>query len=745
MNLGNIIVVLTFLAALASAFAFLKNTTRTVTPLSKRLFYVTTGGLTLASCLLLYLLLAHQFQYTYVARYSSLSQPFLFLVSAFWAGQEGTFLLWALFVGAMGLFFLRKSANADNVAMGIVSLFIGFILLLLLLKSPFSDTVNAPADGTGMNPLLMNFWMVIHPPVLFVGYAAAIFPFALVLSALRRRDSTRWNLSGFRWSLFATTTLGAGIIIGGFWAYEVLGWGGYWGWDPVENSSLVPWLTLLALVHGMLVQKKKGSLVRTNMLLAVISFVLVLYATFLTRSGVLQDFSVHSFEDFGIGNYLIGVIVVSVVAAMGFFLTRFRDTTSPKLDLSGLHRELTLLLGLYVLCVAGLFVFFGMSSPILTGLWGKASQVDVSFYNKVNLPVAIAIGLLLGITPFLGWTGEQQSGLVKRLSLPILLTLLACVIAYVGGVSKPSLLLFVGTASFGLISNAIAAFRQYRSGWWSLGGPVSHIGVGLLLLGIVGSGSFDETTQLVLEQHQPQTALGYILTFQGVRDEQSSKPRVEINVTDGKNAFVALPSLYYSEYNKAMMREPDIKIFPLKDLYISPVELKAADTMISQNPLLELTKGEPTKFGDYEITFTKFDVGQHGQSAAMSVGAVLEVSYQGKKSVIEPVFTVMGAEKKSTPVDLPSDTRVAAGLPHLALALTRISVEEKKVLLEVVGAAPQVPQVGHPKLVLEVSTKPLMMVVWTGVVLIIAGSLMALRRRFKPAEGSITPPPAASA
>ena len=431
MNLGSVVIVLAFVSSLAAAVTFFRNKPGSAAKVPMRLFYVTAGGIVVSACYMLYLLTSHQFQFTYVAQYSSSSQPLLFLISAFWAGQEGTFLLWTLFVALMGLFFLRKSDDTDTVAMGIVSLFISFLTLLMIIRSPFRETVNTPTDGSGMNPLLQNFWMVIHPPVLFVGYAATIFPFALVISALRRRNYSRWNASGFRWSLFATVSLGAGIIIGGFWAYEVLGWGGYWGWDPVENSSLVPWLTLLALVHGLLIQKKKGSLVRTNMFLAMITFVLVLYATFLTRSGVLQDFSVHSFEDFGIGNYLVGVMIVAVVAGTGFFLTRLRETRSPKMDLSGLHRELTILLGVYVLCVAGLFVFFCMSSPLITGLFGKASQVDVSFYNKVNLPVAIAIGLLLGVTPFLGWREEPQSGLLKRLSMPLALTILSCVIAYV--------------------------------------------------------------------------------------------------------------------------------------------------------------------------------------------------------------------------------------------------------------------------------------------------------------------------
>ncbi len=739
MSFGSIIIDLTFLSAVASAVAFFRYGKNAATARSAMLLYrMTVAGIIICTGLLFGIILMHQFQYTYVAQYSSMSQPLLYQISAFWAGQEGTFLLWTLFVSVMGVVFLRKSNPLDSFAMGIVSVYIGFLALLMIVKSPFNVSANAPADGSGMNPLLQNFWMVIHPPVLFVGYAAAVFPFALAISALKRRQYVQWHSSGFSWTLFAATMLGAGIIIGGFWAYEVLGWGGYWGWDPVENSSLVPWLTLLALVHGFLIQKNKGAMVRTNLFFAIISFLLVLYATFLTRSGVLQDFSVHSFQDFGIGNYLIGIIAAGFVVSLGLFVTRFRELKSPKINISGLNREVMVLLSLYALSAAALFTFFGMSSPIFTGLWGKASQVDVSFYNKVNFPVAIAIALLLGVTPFLGWSGENKASLLKKLSVPLLLTVLAGVIAYVGGVTSPALLLFVGSASFGLISNAIIAVRQYRAGFWNLGGPLAHIGVGLLLVGIIGSGSFDETTRVVLQQGQTGGAFGYQFTFEGMRDQTEMKPQIQIGVTDGKTSYVAFPKLYFSEYNKAMMREPDIRIFPLKDLYISPVEMKVPEPQ-NEQPTLAITKGETVPVGNYQVTFARFDVGQHGQPGPMSVGAVLEIAHAGKTEEYTPrlVFEQNG-ERKLVPVSLRRNPDDLADTSNMSMVLTRISVEEKKIYLEVQGISEHAAAMSLPQVILEISVKPLMMVVWTGVVFIMAGSVIAFRRRTRGREGDIT-------
>jgi cytochrome c-type biogenesis protein CcmF len=291
-----------------------------------------------ASIILYNALLTHQFQYSYVAHYSSSNLPIFYLISSFWAGQEGTFLLWAIVVSIMGFIFIRSTKCEDRYAIAIVSAFVSFLYLLIISKSPFDLLIPAPADGSGLNPLLQDPWMVIHPPILFVGYAATVFPFALVVSGLIRKNYTNWFNLGLRWTLFAALALGAGIIIGGFWAYEVLGWGGYWGWDPVENSSLVPWIILLALIHGILIHKSKGSLQRTNLFFAILSFVLVLYATFLTRSGILSDFSVHSFGDFGISNYLIASIVVSMFIGFGLFAVRFREINSPRLDSSCFNR-----------------------------------------------------------------------------------------------------------------------------------------------------------------------------------------------------------------------------------------------------------------------------------------------------------------------------------------------------------------------------------------------------------------------
>jgi len=692
-------------------------------------YLILLGAYAVSSAALMFHFFNHDFAYKYVAEYSSRTQPMLYLVSAFWAGQEGTFLFWGFVVAIMGFIFRKTVKSPDHYADAIISFFLAFLAVLLIVKSPFATTAEIPADGSGMNPLLQDPWMAIHPPILFIGYAAAIFPFALALSGMFRRNLANWFASGFQWTLFASLSLGAGIIIGAFWAYEVLGWGGYWGWDPVENSSLVPWLMLLALIHGFLVNRTSGGLVRTNLFLALSTFILVMYATFLTRSGVLADFSVHSFVDLGINNYLIGIMVLSIGLGFGTFAIRAWGIQSPKLNLNGLNRELTLLLSIFVLALGAIFTFVGMSSPLITALFGKASQVETSFYNNVNMPVAIVMALLLGVTPFLGWSTDKMASLVSRLSMPIMLSMLALAISFVAGVRGVMQFAFVGSAAFALISNTIVAFRQYKGGWMALGGPVAHIGIGLLLIGILGSNKFDHTTTLVLKQGEPQPAQGYTFTFKGVAEPTSVKPRMDIEVNDGNQTFLSSPHLYFSQYNQAMMREPFIKILPMQDLYISPIDYKEPDPEQAA-PQLELTKGESKEVGGMGIKFLQFETGQHATSGGMHVGAVLEVTSKGKTIQVIPAMEMDATgQRTELPGELPG-IQMPGGVgvtPHISL--DGMNVDEKKVMLGLHGFESHLGAAGVSQLTVEISTKPLMMVLWTGVVFILAGSVIAFRRR----------------
>ncbi|MDH3251762.1 MAG: cytochrome c biogenesis protein CcsA, partial [Ignavibacteria bacterium] len=394
--LGNWVVMGSLVASILATFLYFRATTKDI-PLgpARKALRASVGGVFLASALLLVLILNHDFTNGYVYSYSSRSLPLHYLISSFYAGQEGSFLFWVLCSSILALvlrrFIARRRLEPTVMAvyMGVQSL----LLVLLAAKSPFRSiwemfpelaAGQIPVDGRGLNPLLQNFWMAIHPPVLFVGFAALAIPFSLAVASLWKK---RYNLlceTGFPWVLFSAFTLGLGIMLGAYWAYGVLGWGGYWGWDPVENSSLVPWITSVALLHTLLAQRRKHKYLRTNFVLAILSFVLVVYSTFLTRSGVLGDSSVHSFTDPGRTVYLIlfGFLAVCTIVGLGLLVMRRNDLRPVKGDSGLLSRESALGLGTLALLLSAAVILFGTSLPIMTA----STTVEPSFYDRTNLP-----------------------------------------------------------------------------------------------------------------------------------------------------------------------------------------------------------------------------------------------------------------------------------------------------------------------------------------------------------------------
>jgi cytochrome c-type biogenesis protein CcmF len=307
-------------AALASLLYFITSSGKNDMTKYARLLFHAAAVLTISSAaFLLYLIITHQFQYTYVWNYSSKDLPANLLISTFYAGQEGSFHLWAFLMAILGVFLLPYLANRDRepalnnlkkekyepLVMGVFTLLQAFLLFIMIIKSPYLfvwDSFPAdvqmgfiPEDGRGLNPLLQNFWMTIHPPILFTGFTALSIPFCFAIAALIKNKYDVWMKLAMPWTLFAGMILGLGIMLGGYWAYGVLGWGGYWAWDPVENSSLVPWLLIIGAIHTMVAEEKVGKYKKTSLILCILAYSTVLYSTFLTRSGVLGDASVHSF------------------------------------------------------------------------------------------------------------------------------------------------------------------------------------------------------------------------------------------------------------------------------------------------------------------------------------------------------------------------------------------------------------------------------------------------------------------
>src|SRR3989338_6076123 len=428
-------------------------------PLARWSVLTSALGVAAASVLLMTYILQHRFDVDYVWSYSSRDLPTYLLITTFWAGQEGSFLLWALFGAAFGLMLqsYARQRKLEYEAMAVYGFLQSFLILLLVFKSPFSAVWDVhpdqltvgqiPADGRGLNPLLQNMWMAIHPPILFIGFASLAVPFALAIASLWKRVYTEWHTIAMPWVLFAVVSLAAGIMLGGYWAYGVLGWGGWWGWDPVENSSLIPWIVSVALLHSIVVQKKNGGFVRTNFVLAILSYILVISSTFLTRSGVLGDASVHSFVDPGTFVYTLLIVWVSslVLIAVWVLRTRWSDLR-PQGSVTGILRKDTMLgWTAVVLLFLALLVFVGTNWPIIS-----SGTVEPAFYNKSTAPLGILLALVLAVRLSLQWEEIPLIVALRRMSVPFAAAAVVTLAALFMGVSDVVPLVLTLVSAFAL-------------------------------------------------------------------------------------------------------------------------------------------------------------------------------------------------------------------------------------------------------------------------------------------------------
>ena len=691
---------------------------------------------TLASVLLMHFILNHEFVYRYVAQYSSRDLSLEYLVSSFWAGQEGSFLLWVLFGGWLGIFVMFKTREVEPQVMLIYNLNNLFLAILLIKQSPFHMLPMAPPDGQGLNMLLQDPWMVIHPPVVFLGYAAFTIPFAYAVSALWRRDYDGWIKPALPWTVFAFVTLGAGIIIGAYWSYKVLGWGGYWGWDPVENASLLPWLAGMALMHGMILQGTRKKLRKTNFVLAAFSFVLVIYCTFLTRSGILADFSVHSFVDLGITGWLVVFMFAFIAIAVVLFAVRARDIPVSKSGeaVGYFSREFGLIAAIMVLSLCTVIVGLGTSAPLITRALEKASKVSTEFYTDTNLPLALLMLFLLSFVPLMTWGRNSLGRLSRKLTWAAVGAMIALVVTLLSGYPGPLILplsLLAG-ATGGM--NLFLATKLLRKRITLSSGAIAHLGVGLMFLGIVASSVYDRSEKVLFTQGLAGSAMGYNITLDAPKfskDGKGVRLALPLDVREGDHQFSALPDIYSERTRDGQTKRfihPHIRRGLISDLYISPMDFRPGRKGTPANEIM-LEKEKKTQFHDYKLQFTGFDVSaMMGQKDAsrMSVGANIVVSYKGGESVtLKPVMTMGQAHTPSSRVRLP-------GREDAYLTLAKMDATDKTITVVYEGpeGAAEGLEDKPPAVIAEVSIKPGMTLLWLGTCLILLGGCVAIARRW---------------
>jgi cytochrome c-type biogenesis protein CcmF len=478
----------------------------------------------LASVILAWALARHDFSYLYVAEYTDRTLPLFYTLTAFWAGQSGSFLFWNLMIalfGALWIFSPNYAALPSKTKGYFWLFYLGvqafFLLLLTGPANPFMKLSPAPPDGNGLNPLLQDPAMIFHPPILFMGYAGFTIPACLALAAVFSGEGANWLRSTRNWVILSWIYLSVGILLGAWWAYMELGWGGYWAWDPVENASLIPWFTSSAFLHTALLGRQRGVLQRTNILLIGLTLLLCFFATYIVRSGIID--SVHAFGARGVGVPLLLLLAATTILTVWAMLAskQGKEGVIEGLSRSGLIVILAMILGLL-----GLIVLLGTMWPVISSIWSpNPVGLEAGFYNTTTLPFLTVVIAILALCPWFSWV----SGTGRPKMMLTVAGLWAGVTAglWLGGIRDP-LPLFAAGAAVAVLVTVVLLFatdggvRKTRRLWGVYG---AHAGLALIALGVAFSGPYKTEREVVLEAGRSMTISGYEITFAGL-DERTT-------------------------------------------------------------------------------------------------------------------------------------------------------------------------------------------------------------------------------
>ncbi len=593
--------------------------------------------------------------------------------------------MWGMVVGLPLIRYARHYEERTMVVYNVAQL---SLVLILLKQSPFrfiSDLSSGqvPFDGQGLNPLLQNPWMTIHPPIMFLGYAATAVPFAFAVAALWGRRYDEWTKAALPWALVTVVTLGCAILLGGYWAYVTLGWGGYWGWDPVENASLVPWIASAALVHGMILQRARGRFRKLNFSLAILAYVLVVYGTFLTRSGVLADFSVHSFVDLGITGWLVANLAGALLIGFGALAWRWREIPTQPGDEPFLSRTV-----FFVLAIAAL---------LGTARDGALRDIDAAHHAPGDQAVAGGTRVLQPGDPA---DRHRPGGAARHGPVPALerhhqgIPQPPAALRRACGGRRPAsasrlgahgvlYVTFLLLAVFAFFSNLLKTWDEARQGKMrSAGGYLAHVGLGLMLTGIVISSAYDRSEKVVLPLGQSRQVMGYTLTFKGVdKPTPTARDAMLVEVKEkGGRSYVARPHLFRNEKSNQLVANPDVHMQLTHDVYVSPIEFDPGRAP-ENGDTLDLGKGDTGKVGPLAVTFDGFDMSAaHGEDQQkVAIGARLTVKGPARTQQLTPFLRSSGnGEFIGDPVAI-------AGFNGATVALNGINANTGHVRLSVAG------------------------------------------------------------
>lgn len=533
------------------------------------------GLFTLAVLLLAYFLLQRDFRFEYVANYIDSDLPRLYVLSALWAGQKGSLLFWGWVLALCSVVFVRnytknRTCDPECAYLALVlALILGFFLFLLAFRAnPFTLLALSPLDGKGMNPLLQNPYMAIHPPVLFLGYAGFVIPFALAFVALcTGKIDNNWIRSMRRWTLFSWYFLGIGILLGARWAYLELGWGGYWSWDPVENSSFMPWLTSTALLHTLILQQRKNALIRWNIFLSMMTFLLCVFATFITRSGVLS--SVHAYAESPVGSYFLAFLLVMFLCMAGLLIYRRTTLSRQSETVSLLSKENGVFLANQLFAGLGFAVLYGTIYPLLSELLGgKKAIIGPPFFNNVAVPIGLVMLGLIGVCKVLAWKHIAYRTFLRRLAVPIGITLVMTTLLAVFGMKQVSTLLACSLGIF-VVSTILADMK-------TLSRPVSvfHLATAMIFIGIAVSATYKFQQEIELAPGESVSVGNFrfhYIRMDSYEDRRKGVVSAEIAVykNEQKIAIVAPEKRFYGQSsNSQVTTEIGLHTSISEDVYV---------------------------------------------------------------------------------------------------------------------------------------------------------------------------------
>lgn len=808
-QIGHFLAIVSLVASLAATIAyFLAVQSRDLTQkqswkqLARMFFYaevVAVVGIFLA---LYYIIAQHRFEYKYAWQHSNLALPMEYILSCFWEGQEGSFLLWSFWHNVLGLILIRREKTWEAPVMTVLS-FAQFALATMVVgiyffnwkmgSSPFilmrdagmlspsqfpigfdpetgllrKDYLDFIRDGNGLNPLLQNYWMVIHPPVLFLGFASTIVPFAFAIAGLWQRKYDAWINPALPWSLFSTGILGLGIMMGAAWAYESLTFGGYWAWDPVENASLVPWLVLVCGVHTLLAYRHTGHSLRATHLFFILAFVLIIYSTFLTRSGILGDTSVHAFTDLGMNTQLLLFLLVFTIPSLLLFALRYRAIPVPAREEEISSREFWLFVGSLLFFISALFIIGQTSLPVFNKIFGTqwAPPKDIEYaYNKVLILVAIVIGVLTAVTQYLKYKKTPGSQIVKSLALPTLIALaISVAISALGEINYrkygvgylAAIHLAIFSSVYAAVANAMYIWTGVKGKLGKAGASIAHVGFGLMLVGILissskkeviswntsgilvnfGEGSTENPAENLTLVKGLRTDMGkYWITYKGdttLPNDPKQYFKIFFERKDGHEQFTLYPNAFVNyKGNQQLIANPDSKHYWHKDVftYITSLPNPEKNKDTAQFKEHKLKPGDTLFYSAGYMVFNGIDrshrregIGVQPTDSVFAAKFTITAS-DSSRYTAEPLLIISGNTIRPVP-----DTVIAQSL---VMAFTgageegiQLQLKESNAVLEYVT--------------LKAYQFPMINVLWLGVIVMVAGFMIAMVHRIRQGKNQL--------